>query len=529
MIKKVNIRFFLSTSWLLAGGLAFLGMASANAQEVTLLRSFNVNQTVPDRGQYVSVNELNLADLGMASIIDVDVSLSLSSLTENNPMWLGQVYASLTYGVASEEERTAVLLNRPGVSNSNAFGSSLSSLNVTFDDSAAANIFSVATGTGTYQADGRLGVNPYASGVPYSSGNINAGLSALNGGLLQSNKWSLLVADTQQGAGAKLDSWGVKVTGTAASSGLLNVGAGGSVRATGATGSVGATIVSSGSGSGAVGLLATADQELNLSGGLSGSGEFNKTGSGTVKLGSSTGFTGILNVNAGKVVVDGALAAGSRTVVGSGGWLGGSGIVGAISGAGTVGPGNSPGILTATSVNPNAGTDFRFEFTALNPTYTSATASGNDLLRLTSNSSPFGGGAFTSENVISIYLNSSSITDSLLAGTNTSFSGGFFVDGTYALASALSAASFAYYTTSAALGTGSAVNYGGTDYYLLNSDIAAKTTLSDTAVTGAGFTTGTVSGTLLTFNAVPEPSAQSMLALGMIALMAVRSMRRKQS
>jgi hypothetical protein len=271
-MKGTNIQI---TAALLAG-LAFLGVASANAQEVTWLRNVEVSQTVSDRGQSVSL--LDMANSGMASITDVNVNLSLSSLTQDNPMWLGQIYSTLTYGVASEEERTAVLLNRPGVTDSNAFGSSLSSLNVTFDDSATANIFSVASGTGTYQADGRLGVNPYASGVAYNSGSINAGLLALNGGLLQSQKLSLLVADTQQGAVAKLDSWGVKVTGTAASSGLLNLGAGGSVRATGATESVGATVVSSSSGSGAVGLLAMVNQELNLSRGLKGSGEFNKTG-----------------------------------------------------------------------------------------------------------------------------------------------------------------------------------------------------------------------------------------------------------
>jgi hypothetical protein len=177
-------------------------------------------------------------------------------------------------------------------------------------------------------------------------------------------------------------------------------------------------------------------------------------------------------------------------------------------------------------VNPTAGTDFKFEFTSLNPTYSSATVSGNDLLHLTSNSSPFAGGTFASGNIVSIYLNSATITDSLLAGTNTTFSGGFFVDGTYALASALTPASFAYYTTSATLGTGSAVDYNGTSYYLLDSTIAAKTTLSDTAVASAGFSTGTVAGTLLTFNTVPEPSAQSMLAFGMAALFAVRAFRR---
>ena len=251
-------------------------------------------------------------------------------------------------------------------------------------------------------------------------------------------------------------------------------------------------------------------------------------GSGTLNIsGNSSTFTDtITTADTVKLVVNNTLGAGVN--VGSGSLLSGSGRVGAISGAGTVGPGNSPGILTATSVNPTAGTDFKFEFTALNPTYTSATASGNDLLHLTA-ASPFAGGTFASGNIISIYLNSSTITNSLLAGTNTTFSGGFFVDGTHGLAAALSPASFAYYTTSAALGTGSAVDYNGISYYLLDSTIAAKTTLSDTAVTGAGFATGTVSGTLLTFNAVPEPSAQSLLAFGMAALVAVRSMRRKQS
>lgn len=277
------------------------------------------------------------------------------------------------------------------------------------------------------------------------------------------------------------------------------------------------------------------NNNTTLSGGLGAT-----SGAGTA-TGVTLGGTGTLNINGNsstftdtittadtvKLVVNNTLGAGVN--VGSGSLLSGSGKVGAISGAGTVGPGNSPGILTATSVNPNAGTDFKFEFTALNPTYTSATASGNDLLHLTASSSPFAGGTFTSGNIISIYLNNATITNSLLAGTNTTFSGGFFVDGTYGLAAALSPASFAYYTTSASLGTGSAVDYNGTSYYSLNGDIAAKTTLSDTTVTSAGFTTGTVAtGTLLTFNAVPEPSAQSMLAVGMAALVAVRAFRRNR-
>ena len=497
MIKKVNIRFFQSTSWLLAGGLAFLGVASANAQEVTWVRSVNVNQTVPDRGQYVSL--LDMANSGLGSISNVQVDLSLSSLTENNPMWLGQVYASLTYGVASEVERTAVLLNRPGVSNSNAFGSSLSSLNVTFDDSATANIFSVASGTGTYQADGRLGVNPYASGVAYDSGNINAGLSALNGSLLQNQQLSLLVADTQQGAVAKLDSWGVKVTGTAASSGLLNLGAGGSVRATGTTQGVGATVVSSSSGSGAVGLLALANQTLNLSGGLSGSGEFNKTGTGTVKVGDSAGFTGTLNVNEGKVVVDGALASGSTTVVGSGGLLGGSGTLGALtlSGGATLTPGNSPGLLTVGSAVWGAGATYEWQLGSL----TGTAGTDWDLFRVTGT------------------LNLS------LLNSNDKFNLSLVSNGSFDLSSG-------YEWTFV-----QAANFAGLSNQTLGTDI---TNLFNIATTGMNVGTdpanvkvlvGATSGgfTSLNLMAVPEPSAQSMLALGMVALLAVRALRRGRS
>jgi hypothetical protein len=485
----------------LLAGVAFLGVASANAQEVTLLRSVNVNETVPDRGQYVSVSLLDLANSGMASITDVNVNLSLSSLNQNNPMWLGQVYASLTYGVASEGVRTATLLNRPGVSDSNAFGSGLSSLNVTFDDSAAANIFSVATGTGTYRPDGRLGVNPYASGVAYNSGNINAGLSALNGSLLQSNKWSLLVADTQQGAEAKLDSWGVKVTGTAASSGLLNVGAGGSVAATGATQRVGATVVSSSTGSGAVGLLSAVNQTLNLSGGLSGGGEFNKTGSGTVKVGDSAGFTGTLNVNAGKVVVDGALASGSTTVVGSGGLLGGSGTVGALNlqrGA-TLTPGNSPGLLTAASAVWGAGATYEWQLGSL----TGVAGTDWDLFRVTGalDMRALSSGDKFNLNLVSI---SNGPLD-LSAGYEWTFV--------------------------------QAANFTGLSSLALGTDI---TNLFNIATQGMDVGTesanikvlvGSTSNGMTSLNvwAVPEPSSQSLLAFGMAALVAVRSMRRKQS
>ena len=495
-MKRTNIQITAATGWLLAG-VAFFAVASANAQDVTWVRSVEVNQTVPDRGQSVSL--LDMANSGLGSISNVKVDLSLSSLTQDNPMWLGQIYSTLTYGVASEGVRTAVLLNRPGVSDSNAFGSGLSSLNVTFDDSAATNIFNLASGTGTYQADGRLGVNPNASRVAYSAGDINAGLSALNGSLLQNQQLSLLVADTRQGAVGKLDRWGVKVTGTATSTGLLNLGAGGSVAATGTTQSVGATVVSSSTGSGAVGLLATGNQTLNLSGGLSGSGEFNKTGTGTVKVGDSAGFTGTLNVNGGKVVVDGALASASTTVVGSGSLLGGSGTVGAINlqrGA-TLTPGNSSGLLTASSAVWGAGATYEWQLGSL----TGVAGTDWDLFRVTGTLDM---SALSSGDKFNLTLVSDGSLD-LSAGYEWTFV--------------------------------QAANFAGLSNLSLGADI---TNLFQIATQGMDVGTesanikvlvGSTSNGMTSLNvwAVPEPSSQSLLAFGMAALVAVRSMRRKQS
>ena len=478
-------------------GLAFLGAASANAQEVTWLRNVEVNQTVSDRGQSVSL--LDMANSGLGSISNVKVDLSLSSLTQDNPMWLGQIYASLTYGVASEEERTAVLLNRPGVSNSNAFGSSLSSLNVTFDDSVATNIFNVASETGTYQADGRLGVNPYGSRVAYSASDVNAGLSVLSGGLLQSQQLSLLVADTRQGAVARLDSWGVKITGTAASSGLLNLGAGGSVAATGTTQSVGATVVSSSSGSGAVGLLAAVNQTLNLSGGFSGSGDFNKTGLGTVRVGNSSAFIGTLNVNEGKVVVDGTLASTSRTVVGNGSLLGGSGTLGALTlqrGA-TLTPGNSPGLLTAASAVWGAGATYEWQLGSL----TGVAGTDWDLFRVAGT------------------LDMSALSPN----ANDKFNLTLVSDGSYDLSSG-------YEWTFV-----QAANYTGLSSLALGTDI---TNLFQIATQGMDVGTdpanvrvlvGATSGGLTSLNvwAVPEPSSQSLFLLGLGGMLGLRLLRKR--
>ena len=156
-------------------GVVFLcafAVPGARAQ-LLISKTISVDQNIPDRGQYVSSFAWT-EHAGLATISDVNVTLSLSSAA-GTTMRLGQIYATPTFGTASEGSRTAVLLNREGVTSSSAFGSALSSLNVTLDDSAANNIFFATNGTGTFAADGRLGVNPYGARVAYSTNQITAG------------------------------------------------------------------------------------------------------------------------------------------------------------------------------------------------------------------------------------------------------------------------------------------------------------------------------------------------------------------
>ena len=291
-------------------GIVLLVAGSSGWAQLIISKTITENQNIPDRGQYVS--SFTWTDhSGLATITDVNVGLNLSSAS-GTTMRLGQMYATLTFGTASEGSRVAVLLNREGVSNTSAFGSALQSLNVTLDDSATTNIYNLASSTGTYAADGRLGVNPTGTRVAYSANQITAGLSALNGNWLSSSVWSLLVADVQAGNAAKLNSWSLQVQGSAPTSGTFDPGNGatvsgaGSIESTLTTGSGGSTTVSVASG-----------QSLSLSGGLTGSGTLATAGSGTTVLaGNSTGFTGTVSVGGTGI-----------TEVGSTGALGGGPLV----------------------------------------------------------------------------------------------------------------------------------------------------------------------------------------------------------
>ncbi len=231
-----------------------------------------------------------------------------------------------------------------------------------------------------------------------------------------------------------------------------------------------------------------------IEGVLSGAtGGLEKRGAGTLTLSgatpSSPGYTAPTTITEGTLKVNRDLS-GSAIIVASGATLGGSGSVGAISGGGTIAPGNSPGITTAPSVNPIGGLDFLFQITQLgSPTYGNAGASGNDVLRLT------GGTPFTSS------LNGSNtvtvdFTGLSLAG-GQQYRGGFYADSGNFFSS-IQNGDFSY----VGLGGGQSVTVS---------------TVQDTANFGAGNVNGWV--TEFTIVAAPEPGRVLLLVMGSAALL----------
>ena len=239
-----------------------------------------------------------------------------------------------------------------------------------------------------------------------------------------------------------------------------------------------------------------------------------------LELTGSSSYTGGTWAHAGTLVVDGNIAASSGVALAAGAALGGTGRVSAISGAGMVGPGNSPGILTATSVDPSGGLDFSFEFGKTGaPIWATGTASGNDVLRLTAGTpitSALGAG-----NAINVYLGVASLA------LNDTFQGGFFTDASADFLSSIQNATFNYYVLGN--GAGSAATYNGQGYYLLDTSFwpaFEEVLVSTVTVPSANFAGGTVTnGQVMQLVVVPEPGAALLALLG--AGVAAAAMRRR--
>jgi len=173
-------------------------------------------------------------------------------------------------------------------------------------------------------------------------------------------------------------------------------------------------------------------------------------------------------------------------------------------------------------VDLSGGLDFDFEFTGSGaPIYSNANSSRNDLLHLTSGSSPFVG-SFSTANNLSFYFNDSSLLGNLAAINPTTYLGGFYVDSlNFDIASLLSAASKNFYVAD----TNGLISFNGVSYALMSSDVVNRVLFSNANQTNSEFATGTTNGTVLSVTMVPEPSSASLLIFALSGLLARRRRR----
>jgi autotransporter-associated beta strand protein len=244
---------------MLTGMLVLAGTAQA---QLTVQKQITVDKNVPDNG--VLRTGFTWSNSGMSVIDSVSVTLNVSSPFASNPINLNDLSGSIRHGLSTEAFRTGSLFS----------AGQMTSLSQTFTQA-----------------------------------------SALDGNWLPSNYWRLDLADGRGGGIAELDNFTFAVTGTASSSGTLDVGQGGVIKAaTAGTQAMGGAS-SSGTGANAVALDAVSGATLQLNQGLSGAGDFNKQGDGVVRLSSAaSGFSGTVKVNSGEVEVANSAALGSGSL-----------------------------------------------------------------------------------------------------------------------------------------------------------------------------------------------------------------------
>ncbi len=427
----------------------------------------------------------------------------------------GTVSANLGAGTVNASSGTTLLSGTSAAANVNVSGGLLSL--VSADRLANAAAVAVSSGELAVGANNTVGSLSTTGGTVSGAGTLTAATYALNGGTVSGNL----------GAGTVNTSSGTTLLSGTSAAANVNV-SGGTLNTSGANklADGAAVVVSSGTlgvgGSDAVGSLSA-----------SGTGVVTVASGTTLTANGNSSITGSARATGGTVTVANNsllnLANSSTTTtsdlsIGSGSTLAGTGgTSGQIKGSGLLSPGNSPGILTSGSVDLTGGIDFAFEFTAAGaPTFSLAGNSKNDLLHLTSGSTPFSG-SFSAGNTVSFYFNDSGLSASLASVTPTTYLGGFFVDSSsFDIAGLLSSANMQYFIAAA----GGSTTFNGVSYNLMSDEVASRIILSNVNQSGADFATGTVNGTVLGVMAVPEPSSGSLLLAGIGSLLVLRRFRK---
>jgi autotransporter-associated beta strand protein len=466
----------------------WFSMAATSYGQLTIHYDFTSGVVVDDNGQLSIASTLGGLS-GLSSINDVNARLNLTTGTPGNPMFLGDIYSSLTFGNTGETQRTAVLLNRSGRDNTNAFGSSLSSLNVTLDDAAATNVWATSSSTGTYQADGRLSVNPSDPGVAFAAG--SNGLTALNGAPLASNRVSLLVADYAGGGLATLSNWGLSATGVAAASGTFTPGANATLSDTSAgdTNTIGAILNTTGATGGSM--------QLNFAGtttfsnGVTGSAGITKTGTGTVILENTSNYSGATTVSGGALVINGSTN--SNTTVANSATLRGDGVIAGsvtIESGGTLAAGGS-GIqsLATGELTLLAGSMFVYELNS-----DAAPTAAGDLLAVTGD--------------LNLNSDTNPLTQAILDLSGNGLSGWTYGEKLTLISYTgdWDGGLFSYLSNT--LNDGDTISFGGINWIFDYDDTSA----------GTNFTGDLTSLNRVTMLAVPETSTTLLGVLGVLAL-----------
>lgn len=177
--------------------IALSGALPASATLYTY-SSGTLNYNLPDDGQlYSKTIDVTHPD---SSITDVNVLLNFS----------GGYNADL-YGYLLYDNKTVVLLNRIGITDSNPFGNSGAGMDVTLSDGGANGDIHLASSgvlNGTYEADGRA-ISPLSTGLQFDEASRQT-LSYFNGSN-PNGTWTLFLADMSGGEQSQLVSWSLVI------------------------------------------------------------------------------------------------------------------------------------------------------------------------------------------------------------------------------------------------------------------------------------------------------------------------------